>query len=317
MFGWLKKGQRDTEETGVKETIDLKKGLSPIVESSKYLIGEKTKLQMEEEDFRTIRESFGALKGQDVAVKSAVDSFFGQFEEVSKVTGHFGDIVERVQSTVDETKEVIDRVRSSSKSVDRMIAELHEDVSAFASNLDDIMETVTQVNGIASQTNLLALNASIEAARAGEAGRGFAVVAEQVNALSDDTKKLVETIGKAMDELKQSNEKLMKSIENTHGAMARSMDDINETEKVVGGITDVVQEIEEKSSDIERTFDECSTHVQAVSSTIEKSQDYFDAVEESIDEMARNVTKKSLIFEDISNILEQYPKVVERICSQI
>lgn len=316
MFGKNNKKQEPIVIQEEKPVVSLKKRLSPIIESSEYLLGEKTKLQQEEEDFRTIRRSFDALKGQEQAVKASVDNFIDKFNEVSEITGHFEDIVSRMQKTVDDTKEDIEKVRCSSQSVDEMIAAVQDVVSEFSDNFAAIMDTVQQINGIAGQTNLLALNASIEAARAGEAGRGFAVVAEQVNVLSEDTKKMVATIGSAMEQLKANNERLMASIDETHKAMLESLEQINETEVVVEGISEVAQEIDDKRVDMEQTFNKCAEDILTVSTTIDDSQSFYDDVGDSIDEMNRNVTKKSLIFEDISNILEQYPVMIDRICKE-
>ena len=313
MFG-RKKVQDEEVVVEKKPEVSLRKKLSPIVESSAYLTAEKNKLQKEEEDFRTIRQSFHALKEQEEVVKASVEDFSGKFEEVAAVTTHFEDIVDKMNQTAEDTREDIKRVRTSSQSVDDMISAVQTVVDEFSGNFSAIMDTVAQISGVANQTNLLALNASIEAARAGESGRGFAVVAEQVNLLSVDTKKLVATIGEAMQKLESSNRRLLDSIEETHKAMAQSLEYINDTESVVDSISNVASEISNKRTDMDKIFGECQTYLDSVGSTIEDSKRYYDDVGDSIDEMARNVTKKSLIFEDMSNILEQYPKMVERIC---
>lgn len=71
---------------------------------------------------------------------------------------------------------------------------LVEGVEAINNQLNDIRNSLGEIDGISTQTNLLALNAAIEAARAGDAGRGFAVVADEVRRLSDRAKQFSQKI---------------------------------------------------------------------------------------------------------------------------
>lgn len=320
MFGKKKKTEAPAaavQQSRPREnTADLRKKLSPIIESSKYLTNEKSKLQQEEEDFQGIRHSFEALQEQEQMIKGVVEDFQSKFEEVTDVTKKFGTIVERIHQTAEESQGDIEKVRQASISVDEMIAGVGEVVNEFNENFKAIMDTVQQISGIANQTNLLALNASIEAARAGETGRGFAVVAEQVNLLSVDTKNLVESIGDSMEKLEANNKHLMDSLEETRKAMAESLEHINQTEEVVTSIREVAKEIDDQSADMDTAFEECSQHLDSVQDTIDTSKAFYEDVETNIEAMARNITKKSLIFEDISNILDQYPAVVDRICKE-
>lgn len=69
-----------------------------------------------------------------------------------------------------------------------------ENTKQLGENTTEIRKATDAIEAVAVQTNLLALNASIEAARAGEAGMGFAVVAEEINKLSEQSKKAVSII---------------------------------------------------------------------------------------------------------------------------
>lgn len=312
MFG--KKKLQQAPAAAENKDVSLAKSLSPLVESSAYLIGETGRLQEGDENFGVIRKSFDALKSHNQAVKDSVEDFHHRFNDVEAVTQSFEDIVQKMNLTVDEIKGGIEQVRTSSQTVDEMIASVQNIVKEFSKNFAEIMETVQKINGIATQTNLLALNASIEAARAGASGRGFAVVAEQVNVLSDDTKKLVESISSAMEQLAENNERLSSSIEDTFKATAKSHEYVNSTEEMVGSISGVADEIGQQRADISERFHDCSDYLARVGSTIDESQSYFEDVDASINAMARNVTQRSLIFEDIANILEQYPVMIERLC---
>lgn len=299
-----------SKENGPK----LRDKLSPIVESGKYLAAEKDRLQHEEQDFRSVRESFAALQKQDANVRDAVETFHDEFEGMSEFTGRFTEVVDTMEQTAQETREDIDNVRISSKAVDDKITALRDTIKEFQANFKEILSAVEQISGVASQTNLLALNASIEAARAGEHGRGFAVVAEQVNVLSADTKSLAATIGESMQKLESSSQILLSSIEETHSAMEESMEYIEKTGGVVEHIQGASDKIRGWSAELGELFANCGNKLSSMTNTIDSSQSYYDNVEKDIDEMDRNITKKSLIFEDMSNILGQYPAMIERIC---
>ncbi|QHQ36435.1 methyl-accepting chemotaxis protein [Algicella marina] len=57
-----------------------------------------------------------------------------------------------------------------------------------------IKSAMQQIDNISMSINLISLNASVEAARAGEAGKGFAVIAAEIQSLSSESKKAVDSI---------------------------------------------------------------------------------------------------------------------------
>jgi methyl-accepting chemotaxis protein len=96
-----------------------------------------------------------------------------------------------------------------------------KDMSAATERVAKIVDVIA---GIASQTNLLALNATIEAARAGEAGRGFAVVAGEVKALSGQTARATEEIGREIAAIGQATQAAVGAVRAVGGAIANVQD---------------------------------------------------------------------------------------------
>lgn len=69
-----------------------------------------------------------------------------------------------------------------------------ENSRSAADDRDLIKSAMQEIDNISMSINLISLNASVEAARAGEAGRGFAVIAAEIQSLSSDSKKAVDSI---------------------------------------------------------------------------------------------------------------------------
>ncbi|MBQ2577320.1 MAG: hypothetical protein IIT72_09100 [Lachnospiraceae bacterium] len=317
MFGLGKKAAVETEPVEVREKVDIKKELEPVLESGSYILEQKEKLQSEEMNtsasLAEIKDSFEMVERQSDEVTDSMDAFNQRFSEVTEVTENFEKIIQKMLSTADDTHRNMNNVRTSSSSVNDTISTVEEVFQEFQTSFDEIEEKVNAINGIANQTNLLALNASIEAARAGESGRGFAVVADQVNALSSDIKTLVASIGESMEKLNQNNNRLMSSIDDTRSAIQDSMTHINETEAVVDSIKSVAGEIEAGNKDMVGVIDSCSDDMKNLVSTMEASKPYYKDVADHIDTLSTNITKKGFIFEDMTNILEQFPELVKRV----
>ncbi len=315
MFGFKKAVSEEPAEVKASDGIKRSDAMHTIAAMGDYINKRKEALQKEEietsDELKSIRSSFNIVQQKSEDISASIEAFKDQFAEAREVTSGFDQIISKMISTADETHTNMSKVRHSSDSVEDTITAVQEVFEEFQKSFDEIQEKVNAINGIANQTNLLALNASIEAARAGESGRGFAVVADQVNKLSSDIKELVSSIGESMGVLNSNNGKLMDSIESTRSAMQESIQHVNETEEVVDNIKTVANEIEGGNQKMNSVFDECAKTIGDITDTVEASSKYYDNVENNIQEMSTNITRKGFIFEDLTNLLEQFDPFVD------
>ncbi|SKB65139.1 methyl-accepting chemotaxis protein [Lachnospiraceae bacterium] len=315
MFGFKKAVSEEPAEVKASDGIKRSDAMHTIAAMGDYINKRKEALQKEEietsDELKSIRSSFDIVQQKSEDISASIEAFKDQFAEAREVTSGFDQIISKMISTADETHTNMSKVRHSSDSVEDTITAVQEVFEEFQKSFDEIQEKVNAINGIANQTNLLALNASIEAARAGESGRGFAVVADQVNKLSSDIKELVSSIGESMGVLNSNNGKLMDSIESTRSAMQESIQHVNETEEVVDNIKTVANEIEGGNQKMNSVFDECAKTIGDITDTVEASSKYYDNVENNIQEMSTNITRKGFIFEDLTNLLEQFDPFVD------
>ena len=111
------------------------------------------------------------------------------------------------------------------------IESLAEDVTANATQMEDLAQKVHGISkvldvirSIAEQTNLRALNAAIEAARAGDAGRGFAVVADEVRALAHRTQQSTQEIEQMIGGIQQGTDSAVGSMQQSNVRARATLD---------------------------------------------------------------------------------------------
>ncbi len=197
----------------------------------------------------------------------------------SKLTESSGDLLNRSKQGMEtigaslEALNALNRHISNISSDIRTITEVSEQqlivASGFKTQANEITDIFTKINDISDQTNLLALNASIEAARSGEYGRGFAVVAEEIRALSEYTKDIIEkadsvvlaflsgtqTIDKKQIQITQSLEQLS-TLKDTMRDMAKTL--VSQFDTLERDYKHIVSLIEDESSKIAIIHDQSS-----------------------------------------------------------
>ena len=112
--------------------------------------------------------------------------------------------------------------------------------------VNESLEIISLIQGIANQTNLLSLNASIEAARAGEAGKGFAVVANEVGKLAVSCNETSAHISQSLNEMQKVIEHILSKIDGMDKAVVSqsgNMEKIHDMTQKLNELCDEEKEI--------------------------------------------------------------------------
>lgn len=127
--------------------------------------------------------------------------------ETGEARGNVQDLANSIESFATSIRKIETEAQNSNRLVaaaEATAAEATRSIDELRGAIGEIQAVVSLIADVAGQTNLLALNATIEAARAGAAGRGFAVVANEVKALSVETQKATDEIGRKIQYLQKT-----------------------------------------------------------------------------------------------------------------
>lgn len=147
--------------------------------------------------------------------------------------------LDEISAVVAETTSDVQGLNEQQDSITKSAASVNEKVN-------ESLEIISLIQGIASQTNLLSLNASIEAARAGEAGKGFAVVANEVGKLAVSCNETSEHISQSLNEMRKAIEHILSRIEGMDKAVvsqSANMEKIHDMTQKLNVLCDEEKEI--------------------------------------------------------------------------
>ena len=150
--------------------------------------------------------------------------------------------LDEISAVVAETTTDVQGLNEQQDSITKAAASVNEKVN-------ESLEIISLIQGIASQTNLLSLNASIEAARAGEAGKGFAVVANEVGNLAVSCNETSEHISQSLNEMQKVIEHILSKIEGMDKAVVSQSANMEK----IHGMTQKLDELCDKEKEIART----------------------------------------------------------------
>ncbi len=265
-----------------------------------------------------------ATKAQEQlkTVKDTLDSIYNVDERVHSIEASIASIETFVNSVVDSTNVGNKNLDDYNQQMD-VITDNLSSTSGFIEHLNLELKEIYQLGAliinITDQLKMLAFNASIESARSGAAGKGFSVVADQMNKLSEETRKSITKINTLLNNVSASSNNVKTSIVScieNYDASKKLFSTIKEAFDTIKNNTDIL------SSDTKKVYSEASIISGSTHEVREKGQDLFDSANRISSETqdVAAVTQEELagtelINENISslkNMLNGIEKLVKR-----
>lgn len=295
----------------------LQESLYPISYVAKSLKDTRKALIQEEiatsNQISEIQNSFDTILEQSDRVAEGMDTMKDKFNNIVDISSQIEGSVNEVLDATNQASENVDILQESSANVIADFEKVIEVLKSFQQSFDEIQETMSGIIGIANQTNMLSLNASIEAARAGEHGLGFAVVATEVNTLSSEIKKLVDTVNANMALLKKDASDLNTSMEEANKMLNQEQEQVAKTNDLFNNIKTSVSGVIDVQRAIASYVDDCNDAADSIQANILSAKDSYIGVSDNINQLSSDITKKNLIYEDMTNLLEQVEPIVDDI----
>lgn len=310
-MGLFKKNKKNNEPQ-IKTT---KIHLRAIMDAMDFLNRKQTAISAEEagtlRDVGAIEGVISTLKQKSEEINANVAAFNDQFGQIIQVNEELQRVADDIVDTSIHGNEKMSELIEEISAMTASINGIHQVLNDFLSAFDEIRESTVSITSIASQTNLLALNASIEAARAGEAGRGFAVVADEINALATQTKDLVGQINGTMENVKKKEDTLVQSFDVINEQVGRNVESARTTQEAISGFNEIAQDVKSKTEHTVRNAQEAKSETENIQREITSEQEIYESLSENVLNLKRQLSRKSIFFEDIHNVLGQLSYICE------
>lgn len=308
MFGRNKKEKAEAVKT---EKICLE----AIMDGIGFLDKKHKDINEEEEqtlkDMADIEEVAKQLQDKSTTIMGNVNQFGEQFHDIIAVNEELQDVADTIVETSANGNEKMTFLIDEISKIKDSIQDIHSVLDEFLAAFEEIRDTTENITQIASQTNLLALNASIEAARAGDAGRGFAVVADEINSLASNTKVLVGQINSTMAKVESRENRLLESFDSMNLLVDNNVETAKDTQSAITNFNRIAHDVKERTGRTVQNVLCAQTEAENIQTEISREKDMYASLDETLFKLKKQLSRKSVLFEDINNVLGQLPYICE------
>lgn len=295
----------------------IKDDIYPIDFSINYLKDRTQDLLKEETNtthkIESIEQSYNGSVSNLSNIKTSVSNFNEQFSSINQISQYYLNTMEDVLKLLNTSEDRIGVLNEKSSSIEKNFNEIYDTFAEFKNSFNIIQKYTNNIISIADETNMLALNAAIEAARVGQQGKGFAVVADSVKNLSLQIKDMVTEINTNMATLNSTSELLSASLMSSKNILNSQISSVTDTKNSFTDIKNVLGGVKDVNEDMTSILKSADKNIKDIDSNVDATVTSYETVGNCINELNYQTSNKSIIFEDISNFLNQIPYLTKNL----
>lgn len=242
-----------------------------------------------------------------------------QIDAITALSNEMDELSNKTKATTDKGMQEVESLRDRNEETNAMNGRIQQQMESLASNIANINQIITSIQGITEQTNLLALNASIEAARAGEHGKGFAVVAEEVRKLAEQSKNETDIIKQTVDSILVNSKQTVAVIASNAELMQSQNESVQSTEvafkdnsELSNSIASSINELMAKLSDMLEHKNQAIMAIQSISAISEETAASAEQVSASAIDQQAELQKVGESINNMNEISKELQEVVNR-----
>jgi len=265
--------------------------------------------------------------GQNNAAQKSLNRVNNSLQNVLSVStkaNHVAKESERIRGKANEGEQAMAEMQGQMDTIHHSVGLAEHGLHSLVSSINEIKETLNNIQEISGQTNLLALNAAIEAARAGEHGKGFAIVADEVRKLADMTSTSANHIDTLINSIQNHSSETVENMtlvkENVDSGIQLSertnshiKEILNSIEVVAGHIKDVASTTEQLTTEVQGVQHSMEDIANSSNKTLANTEEVAAATEEqtaSFQEVSASATALSKLSEELEQLVQRF-KIIE------
>ncbi|WP_391207070.1 methyl-accepting chemotaxis protein [Psychrobacillus sp. L4] len=242
-----------------------------------------------------------------------------QIDTIKVLSSQMDNLSHKTKMSTEKGMNEVEKLRQHNLATNEMNGKVQQQIDKLTSNISNINQVITSIQGITEQTNLLALNASIEAARAGEHGKGFAVVAEEVRKLAEQSKSETEVIKQTVQSILEESKQTVTIIASNVGLMQVQNESVHSTERAFkeneelsGAIATAINELVNELSIMLEHKNQAMMAIQSISAISEETAASAEEVSASAADQQAELERVAGSIDHMNKIAQDLQEVVNR-----